>query len=66
MIAQDSGNRYTESDLAMSLAQLEAKHGDPLAALDCFTAAIHTYHDWGNTTTIRSSLAILAFSAPTL
>ena len=33
MIAQDSGNRYTESDLAMSLARLEAKHGDPLAAL---------------------------------
>jgi hypothetical protein len=54
VIAQDIGNRYTESDLAMSLARLDAKHGDPLAALDHFTVAIRNYHDWGNTTTIRT------------
>ena len=59
-IAQDSGNRYTESDLAITLARLEAKHGDPLAALDCFAVAIRNYHDSGNTTTIRSPLANLA------
>ena len=60
VIAQDSGNRYTESDLAITLARLEAKHGDPLAALDYFTVAIRNYHDSGSTTTIRSPLANLA------
>ena len=38
VIAQDSGNRANESYLAASLARLEAEHGDPLAALDYFTA----------------------------
>ena len=47
--------------MAITLARLEAKHGDPLAALDYFTVAIRNYHDSGNTTTIRSPLAILAF-----
>jgi len=60
VIAQDSGNRYNESDLAVTLARLEAKHGDPRAALDYFTVAIRNYHDSGNTTTIRSPLAFLA------
>jgi predicted ATPase/class 3 adenylate cyclase len=60
VIAQDSGNRYNESDLAITLARLEAKYGDPLAALDYFTVAIRNYHDSGNTTTIRSPLANLA------
>jgi predicted ATPase len=60
VIAHDSGNRYNESDLAVTLARLEAKHGDPRAALDYFTVAIRNYHDSGNTTTIRSPLAFLA------
>jgi predicted ATPase len=60
VIAQDSGNRYNESDLASSLCRLEAKYGDPLAALDYFTVAIRNYHDSGNTTAIRSPLDILA------
>jgi hypothetical protein len=34
--------------------------GDPLAALDYFTVAIRNFHDAGNTTTIRSPLAVLA------
>ncbi len=38
VIAQDSGNRARESYLAASLARLEAEYGDPLAALDYFTA----------------------------
>ena len=38
VIAQDSGNRYNETLLAVSLARLEAEHGDPLAALDYFAA----------------------------
>jgi hypothetical protein len=33
-IAQDSGNRYTESLVADILSRVEAEHGDPLSALD--------------------------------
>ena len=52
VIAQDSGNRETESLLAALCARLEAKHGDPLAALDYVTLAIRNYHDAGNITYI--------------
>jgi predicted ATPase/class 3 adenylate cyclase len=60
VIAQDSGNRVTESALAATLSRVEAEYGDPLAALDYVTLAIRNYHDAGNTTTIRSPLAVLA------
>ena len=60
MIAQDSGNRYNETHLAASLSRLEAEYGDPLAALDYLTLAIRNYHDAGNTTMIRTALAVLA------
>jgi predicted ATPase len=60
VIAQDSGNRATESLLATNLPRLEAEHGDLLAALDYLTLAIRNWHDAGNTTTIRIPLAVLA------
>jgi tetratricopeptide (TPR) repeat protein len=60
VIARDSGNRANELQLAIILSGLEAEYGDPLAALDYFTLAIRNYHDAGNTTTIRSPLALLA------
>jgi len=60
VIAQDSGNRYTESLLAVSLCRLEAVYGDPLAALDYITLAIRTLHDAGDTAAVRGSLSILA------
>ena len=60
VIAQDSGNRTTESLLAVSLCRLEAVYGDPLAALDYITLAIRTFHDSGNTAAVRGSLSILA------
>ena len=60
VIAQDSGNRLVESQLASNLSRLEAQHGDPLAALDHITLAIRNYHDSGNTALIRAPLAILA------
>jgi hypothetical protein len=50
VIAQDSGNRFTESLLAASLSRREAVYGDPLAALDHVTLAIRTYHDAGSIT----------------
>jgi hypothetical protein len=60
VIAQDSGNRNSESLLAASVSRLEAEYGDPLAALDHVTMAIRTYHVTGNTTLILSPLAVLA------
>jgi predicted ATPase len=59
VIARDSGNRYIETLLAGAVSHLEAEHGDPLAALDHVTLAIGNYHDGGNTTGVRSSLALL-------
>ena len=60
MIAQDSGNRFAESQLATGLSRLEAEHGDPLAALDHITLAIRNFYDSGNVGSIRSPLATLA------
>jgi len=61
VIAQDSGNRFVESLLAIVLPRLEAEHGDPLAALDHITLAIRNYYDSGNVGLIRSALVTLAF-----
>jgi tetratricopeptide (TPR) repeat protein len=60
VIAQDSGNRYVESQGATVLSWLEAEHGDPLAALDHITLVIRTCYDSGNVAIIRSALATLA------
>jgi predicted ATPase len=60
VIAQDSGNRYTESLLAVSLCRLEAVYGDPLAALDYITLAIRALHDSGDAASVRGSLSVLA------
>jgi hypothetical protein len=60
VIAQDSGNRYIESLLAIIVCNLEAEHGDPLTALDYVTLAIRNLHDAGNTTAVRTALAVLA------
>jgi predicted ATPase len=60
VIAQDSGNRLSESLLATALSRLEAEHGDPLAALDHITLAIRNFYDSGNVVYIRFPLATLA------
>jgi predicted ATPase/class 3 adenylate cyclase len=60
VIAQDSGNRTYESLLASALALLEAEHGGTVSAFDHLTLAIRNYHDSGDTTSIRSPLAIFA------
>jgi predicted ATPase/class 3 adenylate cyclase len=60
VIAQDSGNRTIASIQANNLAQLEAEHGDPLAAFDHLTLSIRGFHNAGDTTTLRVPLAILA------
>ena len=60
VIAQDSGNRAIASALAPFLARLEAEHGDTVSAFDHLTLAIRSYHNAGNTASIRVPLAILA------
>src|ERR1700761_5997112 len=60
LIAQESGNRNTETRIAGSLARLEAEYGDPLAALDYVALAVRNFHDAGNTTMIRFPLTVLA------
>ena len=60
VIAQDSGNPANASGQATVLALLEAEHGDTLSAFDHLTLAIRNYHNSGNTTTIRTPLAVLA------
>lgn len=60
VIAQESGNRNTETRIAGSLSRLEAEYGDPLAALDYVALAVRSFHDAGNTTMIRFPLAVLA------
>jgi predicted ATPase len=60
VIAQDCGNRAIASSLANALALLEAQHGDTVSAFDHLTLTIRNYHNAGDTTTIRVSLAVLA------
>jgi hypothetical protein len=59
VIAQDSGNRFTESSLAQNLARQEAVHGDTASASDHVSLAIRNYHDSGNVAVMRGSLAVL-------
>jgi len=59
-IAQDSGNRMVECNLATGLSRLEPEHGDALAALDHITLAIRNFYDSGNVAYICAALATLA------
>ena len=59
-IAQDSGNRFNESHIAVTLSQLEVRHGATEPALDHLALAIGNYQDSGNIATLQSPLAILA------
>jgi hypothetical protein len=60
VIAQDSGNRAPALALAQFLARFEAEHGDIVSAFDHLTLTIRSYHNSGNTVSIRVPLAILA------
>ena len=60
VIAQDSGNRFSETSLAFLLSGLEAEHGDRIAALDYLTVAIRNHYESGNTGMMHIPLALLA------
>jgi predicted ATPase len=59
-VAQHTGNRFTESQLAHSLFRAEAKYGDPAAALDLAALAIRLFHDAGAVPTLRTTFGALA------
>jgi predicted ATPase len=59
-VAQDSGNRFNESHIAVTLAPLEARYGSHEAAFDYLALVIRNYLDSGNIATSRSPLANLA------
>ena len=61
-IAQESGNRFNESHIAVTLSELEVHHGAQQSAFDHLTLAMRNYQDSGNIATQRSPLAILAAS----
>jgi len=58
VVAQDSGSRLTETQLAIVLGRLEAEHGDIASAFDHLSLAIRNMHDSGDTST--TPLAALA------
>ncbi|OBA89185.1 hypothetical protein A5662_24295 [Mycobacteriaceae bacterium 1482268.1] len=49
VIAQNSGNRLNETQLAITLGRLEATHGDIASAFDHLSLAIRNTHDSGDT-----------------
>ena len=59
-VARESGNRFNESHIAVTLSELEVRTDAPESAFDHLTLAIGNYHDSGNIGTARSPLAILA------
>jgi hypothetical protein len=59
-LAQDSGNRFNASILALNLARLEAHHFVNADSLDHLTLVIRNYHDSGNVASLRSPLGVLS------
>ena len=59
-ISQDSGNRQSESNLAVNLSILAATHGDPMDALEYITLAIRNHYDSGSFSLLSQPLAVLA------
>jgi hypothetical protein len=59
-VAQDSGNRQSESNLAVILSMLAATHGNPMDALEYVTLAIRNHYDSGSFSLLPQPLAALA------
>jgi hypothetical protein len=66
VIAQDSGNRYNESHLALNLAWLEAEYGVTVPRFDHLTLAIRNFRDSGNPITPTRRCASTADTASPL
>jgi hypothetical protein len=59
-IAQDSGNKMTESYIAVNLSGLAGAHGAPAETLDFLTRAINNFNDSGSYAHMVSPLIVLA------
>jgi predicted ATPase/class 3 adenylate cyclase len=59
-IAQDSGNKMTESYIAVNLSGLAGAHGAPMETLDFLTRAINNFYDTGSYAHMVSPLGVLA------
>ncbi|MGO4446991.1 NB-ARC domain-containing protein [Mycobacterium sp. 2YAF39] len=59
-IAQASGSRQTESNIAAMLTSLTAAHGEPADALDYSIVSIRNQYDSGNFFLVGNSFAALA------
>jgi predicted ATPase/class 3 adenylate cyclase len=59
-IAQDSGNHFNESILALNLARFEAQEAVTLEAFDHLTLVIRNYPDAGNVARVRTPLGVLS------
>jgi predicted ATPase len=59
-IAQDSGNHFNESILALNLARFEAQEAVTMEAFDHLRLVIRNYHDSGNVTSVRTPLGVLS------
>ncbi len=59
-IAQDSGNRYVESNIAITLSRLAALQVDPSEAFDFLVLAIRNYQQSGSFALTHGPLGILA------
>jgi tetratricopeptide (TPR) repeat protein len=59
-ITQGSGNRQSESNLAVNLSTLAARHGDAMDALEYITLAIRNHYDSGSYSLLSQPLAVLA------
>jgi predicted ATPase/class 3 adenylate cyclase len=59
-IAQESGNRFNESILAVGLARLEAAEAVTVSALDHVSLAFRNYHDSGNVGSVGTPLGMLS------
>ncbi|OBI82014.1 cyclase [Mycobacterium asiaticum] len=59
-VAEDSGNRFFETQLGYWLCGFEAEQGDPVAALKSLDIAIRNNYESGNIGMLPNPLAILA------
>ncbi|WP_319451232.1 MULTISPECIES: hypothetical protein [unclassified Mycobacterium] len=59
-VAQDSGNRFFETQFSYWLCGLEAEQGDGVSALKYLAVAIRNNHESGNLGMLHNPLAILA------
>ena len=57
---QDSGNKMTESYIAVNLSGLAGAHGAPTETLDFLTRAINNFYDTGSYAHMVSPLGVLA------